>query len=215
MNEDNFQPESPMLGVFGGTFDPPHLGHLVLAEEALYQLHLSQVLWVVTPNPPHKKSHAITEVNIRVELVQAAIQSNPAFLLSRVDVDRTEPHYAVDTLRLLQHSYPTAKLVYMIGGDSLHDLPKWHTPDRLLEACHLLGVMRRPGDQVVLGELISKLPALMDKLRWIDAPQLEIAASRIREKISQGEAYQYYLHPEVNKLIRTKRLYSEIHETLP
>ncbi|MCX8025419.1 MAG: adenylyltransferase/cytidyltransferase family protein, partial [Thermanaerothrix sp.] len=89
------------LGIFGGTFDPPHVGHLILASEAADQLHLDRVLWVLTPDPPHKRGQPITPLAIRLKLVMAAIQEDPLFELSRVEIDRPGPHYAVDTLRIL------------------------------------------------------------------------------------------------------------------
>lgn len=197
-----------LVGIFGGTFDPPHVGHLILAEEAIYQLGLSKVIWVITPHPPHKTRQLISDIRIRTELVRAAIRSNPAFEFSNVDISRSAPHYAVDTLYILKQSYPEAGLVYLLGGDSLHDLPGWHTPDKLLEACQMIGVMRRPGDQVDIVDLVNKLPSLAEKLAWIDTPGLEISASLVRQKIRQRQAYQYYLHPDVYKLIQDKELYS-------
>jgi nicotinate-nucleotide adenylyltransferase len=209
MNDSSRLVNSQLIGIFGGTFDPPHIGHLILAEEALFQLGLSQVKWVITPNPPHKKFRQITDVHTRIQLVQASIRSNPVFTISTVDLDRPPPHFAVDTLHLLADEYPGARLVYLIGGDSLHDLPQWYTPDKLLEACHSLGVMRRPGDRVNLEALFRELPSLKHKLLWITTPGLEVSASSIRQKIARNEAFRYYLHPEVYLLIQSMKLYRE------
>ena len=135
------------MGVFGGTFDPPHLGHLVLAAEAAHQLGLERVLWVLTPDPPHKQDRSIISLELRLEMLQAALGGAPGFQISMVDIDRSPPHYALDTVCLLQEQYPRTELIYLVGGDSLHDLPAWHKPQELLEACHTLGVMRRPGEE--------------------------------------------------------------------
>ena len=113
------------LGVFGGTFDPPHLGHLILAAEACSKLELERLLWVLTPDPPHKLDRKITPLEHRLAMVTLAIQDTPAFELSRVEIDRPGPHYMVDTLGLLMKAHPSAELVLLIGGDSLSDLPTW------------------------------------------------------------------------------------------
>ena len=207
MAEFNLNKIESSIGIFGGTFDPPHIGHLILAEEALYQLGLSKVLWVITTNPPHKSERLISNIGTRIRLVEAAIRSNPAFELSKVDIDRAAPHYAVDTLKLLTQMYPDKDLIYLIGGDSLRDLPSWYKPKELLGLCSLVGVMRRPNDHVIPDDLYTNLPALRDKLRWIETPQLDISASLIRHKIKGEESYQYYLYQDVYEIIAKEGLY--------
>ena len=113
---------SERLGIFGGTFDPPHVGHLILAMEAYDQLKLDRVLWVLAPNPPHKLGKKITDLDIRIEMVKAAINSDPMFEFSRVDIDRPGPHFVLDTMRILHEQKPDDELVFLMGGDSLHDL---------------------------------------------------------------------------------------------
>src|SRR5690349_12305263 len=131
-------------GIFGGTFDPPHNGHLALAQAALAQLHLERVLWVVTADPPHKQGRPLSPVADRLALVEAAIAGQPHFVVSRVDIDRPGPHWAADTVALLKQQYPRVDLVYLMGGDSLRDLPTWGRPAELL-AKAMLGVLLRPG----------------------------------------------------------------------
>ena len=133
------------IGVFGGTFDPPHIGHLVLAADALNQLKLDRVLWVLTPVPPHKQGQMISPVDQRLALVQAAIEGEARYKLSRVELDRPGPHYAVDSVRLLQEQNPKAEFIYLLGGDSLRDLPMWYKPQEFIRLISGLGVMRRPG----------------------------------------------------------------------
>lgn len=195
------------IGIFGGTFDPPHLGHLILASEAQQQLGLEQLLFVLTPYPPHKRGQVIMPVSHRLELLQAAIGDNPAFTLSRVDIDRPPPHYAADTLLLLRKNYPKAEFIYLIGGDSLHDLPKWHEPGRLLAACDALGVMRRPGDTVDLDILEEEIPGVKQKVRFIDAPLLEISSTEIRHRLADGRPVRYFLPPAVYQLILQHHYY--------
>ena len=116
------------IGIFGGTFDPPHLGHLILADEAHAQLELDRLLWVLTPDPPHKLHQSITPLVDRLDMLRATIAGNNAFELSMVDIERAGPHYAVDTLLILGRSYPGDALIYVMGGDSLRDLPTWYRP---------------------------------------------------------------------------------------
>lgn len=196
------------IGIFGGTFDPPHLAHLVLASEARFQLALDQVLWVLTPDPPHKHGWAISPLPARVKMVQSAIAGEPAFKFSRVDIDRPPPHYALDSLHLLKSQYPQAELVYLIGADSLRDLPDWHRPMELVAACDGIGVMRRPNADFDLTRLEAQVPGLKARLRFVDAPLLEISASDIRLRIVEGRPIRYMVPDGVWRLIHELGLYS-------
>ncbi len=198
------------IGVFGGTFDPPHVGHLILAAESAYQLGLDRLLWVLTPDPPHKRGWALTPAATRVALVEAAIRDNPLFELSRVDLDRLGPYYSVDTLRILADQIPGSELVYLVGGDSLRDLPGWYHPEELLERAVSLGVMRRPKDGVDLTALERRLPGITTRIKFITAPLLEISSSQIRQRVSHGQPFRYYLPPAVYQLILTYGLYHEL-----
>ncbi|MGH2620124.1 MAG: nicotinate-nicotinamide nucleotide adenylyltransferase, partial [Anaerolineales bacterium] len=124
-----------MIGVFGGTFDPPHIGHLILADEARGVLSLSRVLWVVTGNPPHKPGQPVTPVNHRIGMVERSVQGNPGFELSRIELDRPGPHFAAETLELLAAGNLNEEWAYVMGEDSLADLPNWHRPDRFVALC--------------------------------------------------------------------------------
>ncbi len=196
-----------LIGIFGGTFDPPHLGHLILAAEAQAQLKLDRVLWVLTPQPPHKPERPITPLEHRLEMLRRAIADSPAFELSTVEIDRPGPHYTSDTLELLQENYPTGKLVLLIGGDSLRDLPGWSRPREIIAAVHAFGVMRRPGDGIELDALERVFPRICDKLLLIDAPLFDISSSILRQHISNGGHYRYYLHPQVYGYIQQNHLY--------
>jgi nicotinate-nucleotide adenylyltransferase len=195
------------LGIFGGTFDPPHLAHLILAAEASYQLNLELVLWILTPYPPHKEGRPITPLRYRLEMIEAALASDPIFQLSRVDIDRSAPHYAVDTMNILKESYPQATLIYLMGGDSLRDLPLWKRPKEFLDACHGLGVIRRPGDLVDLPALETRLPGLSRKVQFVEAPLLEISATQIRQRVASGQPFRYFLPPAVYRIIQEHQLY--------
>ena len=195
------------IGVFGGTFDPPHLGHLILAAEAQFQLRLDQVWFVLTPASPHKLGSVITPVDIRLDLLQAALIDNPEFSISRVEIDRPPPYFAADTTRLLKNQNPQDEIVYLLGGDSLHDLPTWDRPQEFIAHCDLLGVMRRPGDAVDLEDLEALLPGISARVCFIDAPLIEISSSKIRARVAARRPYRYFLPPQVVRLIEVKGLY--------
>lgn len=195
------------LGIFGGTFDPPHIGHLILAAEARDQLHLDCTVWVLTPDPPHKRDENITDLDHRLRMVEMAIEDDHAFSLSRVDINRPGPHYTIDTLKLLKKTYPDRELFYLMGGDSLQDLPKWYHSEEVLKAVDGIGVMRRPGDDIDLSELFKALPQLSEKLNFVTAPLLEISAQQIRVRASESRAYRYYVLPKVFQYIQKNKLY--------
>ena len=197
------------LGLFGGTFDPPHLGHLILASEAQSQLELTRLLWTVTPDPPHKLDQMITPLEHRLSMVKLAIEDNPSFELSEVELKRPGPHYTVDTIRLLAEQNPGAEIVPIIGGDSLHDLPTWYHPQEILYRAHWVGVMRRPGEQTNLQALERELPGISAKVHYVDAPLLEIASREIRERVATGKPFRYYLPLPVYQYINQHHLYHQ------
>ncbi len=195
------------LGIFGGTFDPPHIGHQILAAEAYDQLSLDRVLWVLTPNPPHKRDQVVSPLKKRLQMVEAAISDNKFFELSQVEIDRPPPHYAVDTVKLLAQQYPNAELYYLVGGDSLIDIHTWHIPDEFVLACDGIGIMCRPGEEIELRNLETQTHGISEKLYFIDAPLLEISSSKIRKRVRRGETYRYYVPPKIYNLIHEQRLY--------
>jgi nicotinate-nucleotide adenylyltransferase len=199
--------ESPSrLGILGGTFDPPHLGHLILAECALDALHLDAVLFAPAAEPPHKDGDMITPVEHRLAMVELAIAGNPHFALSRVDLDRPGPHYTVDMLTLLHGEYPAAELYFLMGGDSLHDLLTWRDPAGIIAQAHL-GVARRPDSPLDLTDLAVHLPGLVQRVATITAPIIGISATLLRKRIQSGASIRYQVPPEVESYIVEHRLY--------
>jgi nicotinate-nucleotide adenylyltransferase len=195
------------IGVFGGTFDPPHIGHLILASEAHRQLSLDRLLWVLTPVSPLKRADEITSLDQRLSMLQLAIAENPDFELSHIEIDSPGPYYTLDTMRRFADCYPSAQVLLVIGGDSLRDLPRWHRPADLVAACDEIGVMRRPGDSVDLSALERQVPGTQAKVRFVDAPLLEISSSDIRRRIREKLPFRYYLSPSVYEYILKNELY--------
>lgn len=198
------------IGIFGGTFDPPHVGHQILAAEAAAQLGLERVLWVLTPTPPHKLGRSISADRDRLKLVRSAAAGNPLFEVSTIEFERPGPHYAADTLAELALCYPGAQLIYLMGGDSLRDLPTWHEPLEFLRRCAGVGVMRRPGDAIDLASLEQALPGVTAKTAFIDAPLIDISASDIRARVASGRPYRYLVPPAVYRWIEKLQLYRTI-----
>jgi nicotinate-nucleotide adenylyltransferase len=195
------------IGLFGGTFDPPHIGHLILASEAVGQLGLSRLLWMLAPDPPHKLEQPITPLSHRLEMLKRAIADNASFEISYLEIERPGPHYTIDTVRQLSQLEPNADVVLLLGGDSLRDLPTWRQySDLVAEVCQI-GVMRRPGDSFDISTLGEKVPGLAEKVVFIDAPLQDLASREIRRRVACGEIWRYYVHPNVYDYIEANRLY--------
>jgi nicotinate-nucleotide adenylyltransferase len=198
-----------LLGIFGGTFDPPHVGHLALASAARVQLGLGRLLWMLTPNPPHKLHQTITPVAHRLAMVERALAGHPEFELSRIELNRPGPHYALDTVRLVQEQNPDSGIVYLMGGDSLRDLPAWHRPSDLVSALRFIGVMRRPDSIYDLPALDEILPGIAAKVRFVDAPLVDISASEIRTLAAAGKPFREFVAADVYEYIIEHGLYSQ------
>lgn len=195
------------LGVFSGTFDPPHLGHLILAEEARWQLQLDRVLWVLTPVSPFKTDQEISPVEQRLMLLERTVALEPAFEISSVEIDRPAPQYTVDTLRLIKEQYLPATLIYLIGGDAIAELPRWHRPHELVAIADEIGVMRRPADELDLNYLLETFPELSAKIRFVNAPLLEISSTDIRRRIRERKPYRFFLPEQVAEVIEREGFY--------
>lgn len=200
--------KSQRIGIFGGTFDPPHLGHLILAAEAQYQLELDVLLFVLTPDPPHKQGLRLTPLEDRIAMLSAAIADHEGFELSKVDIDRPGLHYTADTLKFLREQYPNDILIYLMGGDSLVGLLyDWHKQEEFIENCDLIGVMRRPQDELDLAPIQEAYPGITGKIRFVEAPLLEIASSQIRRRVREGRPFCFYLPESVRRVISERGIY--------
>ncbi len=195
------------VGIFGGTFDPPHLGHLILAAEALEQLQLDQVFWVLTPFPPHKQGQKISSIEHRMTMVLLAIAENSNFCFSRVDVDRPPPQYALDTVNLLRQASSRDTFYYLMGADSLNDLPEWHDPLKFIEACDGLGIMKRQDEYIETSRLETLFPGLIEKLRFLNTPFIDISGRDIRERVKTGKQFRYFVPEKIYHYILNHKLY--------
>ncbi|MCS6976233.1 MAG: nicotinate-nucleotide adenylyltransferase [Gemmatales bacterium] len=190
------------LGVFGGSFDPVHYGHLILAENSREAARLDLVLFVPAPRPPHKLDREQTPFFRRVEMLELAIAGHPAFQVSQIEKDRPGPSFTVDTLTQLQAERPEAELFLLLGSDSLQDFPLWYQPERIAELATLV-VTLRPG-----AEKPTNLPSHF-RVLWVDAPRIDISSTDIRNRVRTGRTIRYLLPRAVECYIETHRLYRD------
>jgi nicotinate-nucleotide adenylyltransferase len=201
------------VGVLGGTFDPVHYGHLVIAEEVYATLQLAEVVFVPAGQPPHKPGAEITAAEHRLAMLELAIASNPHFTISRVDLDRPGPSYTVDTLRLLRKQWGEETAIYfVIGGDSLEELLNWHDPPGVLEQLTHLVAVRRPGyneSEEYYDWLEACLPGIKQRLLVVNAPQFDISATDLRLRVAEGRPIKYQTPESVEQYIVQYSLYRQ------
>ncbi|MCI0460779.1 MAG: nicotinate-nucleotide adenylyltransferase [Gemmataceae bacterium] len=198
------------IGVFGGTFDPVHLGHLILAEQCREQGRLDQVWFVPAASPPHKQDQSLTSFAQRVEMLALALAGQPAFLINELERNRPGPSYTVHTLEEIRSSHPDAELFLPIGSDTLHDLHTWYQPARILEMATLL-VTHRPGWDPVpaerLREALHLPPEAPVRLQLVESPLIDIASRELRRRAAEGRSLRYLVPRAVEAYIHDKRLY--------
>ena len=186
------------LGVFGGTFDPVHLGHLILAEQCLEQGKLDRVLFIPAARPPHKQEQALTPFHQRVEMLTFAIAGHPGFAIDELERDRPGPSYTVVTLEELAKKYPGAELLLIVGADSLQDFPTWYSPARIAELASFL-VVPRPGCSH--GEIAGV------RQQVIDSPLIDISSRDLRRRVAEGRSIRFMVPRAVEVYISEKGLY--------
>jgi nicotinate-nucleotide adenylyltransferase len=196
------------VGIFGGTFDPVHLGHLILAEQCREQGRLDQVWFVPAPRPPHKSEASLTRFEQRVEMIQLAIAGQPAFRVEEIEKDRTGPSYTVDTVAELRRLHPGDEFFLLVGSDTLADIHTWYEPARLLDMVGLL-VMTRPGRATRTAEEIRaalRLPVPV-RLEVIESPLIDISSRDLRVRSAAGRTLRYLLPRAVEMYVMEKHVY--------
>lgn len=193
------------LGIFGGTFDPIHHGHLAIAEAARQELALERVLFVPAAQQPLKQRHAAPAAE-RLELVRLATAGNPAFAVSTLELERPGPSYTADTLAAIRAAHPGAALWFIIGADATRWLPQWHRLDRVVAEARL-GVIARPGYELDLDALAAGQPLLAGRMDLLAAPRLDISATELRERIAAGRSIRYLVPDSVAARIAAAGLY--------
>lgn len=196
------------LGVLGGTFDPPHIGHLAAAEDVAWKLGLERVLFVPNRRPPHKQDQHVSDVRDRVAMVQLAIVGNPRFQVSTIELDREGLSYTIDTLRTLRRQTAEGTQIYfLVGCDAVGQLHTWHQPDAILEEFGLVVMERPTGSAVNWDAAAERFPKIREQTRVVDVAELEISSKEIRRRVAEGAPIRYYVQPAVERYIRLHRLY--------
>lgn len=202
------------VGLLGGTFDPIHFGHLVIAEEVRTVLHLAEMVFVPAGHPPHKPGRIVTEAQHRLAMLELAIASNPHFTISLVDLERPGPSYTVETLQVLRQQWGAQTAIYfVIGGDSLEDLLAWYDPAGILQQLTALVAVQRPGYEEAAGyrdTLEARLPGIKQRLIMVQAPQLDISATDLRRRIAEGRPIKYQTPEAVERYIIEYGLYRHL-----
>jgi nicotinate-nucleotide adenylyltransferase len=194
------------VGLLGGTFNPPHIAHLICAQEALVQIGLDRVLLVPVYTPPHKEAAADPGVEHRVELCRRAVAGDERFEVSRLEADVPGRSFTVDTLKRLHESSPEDDLTFIVGGDMAHALPTWHEPETVLSLA-TLGVAEREGvGRTDITEALAGL-AGAERIRFFDMPRLDISSSLIRRRVAAGQPIRYLVPDAVAAYIDSARLY--------
>ena len=196
------------LGVLGGSFDPPHLGHLILAEEARLGLDLEQVLFVPAGAPWRKAGQELSPWEDRLAMVRLAVADNPHFAASTLEIDRQGPSYTAETLTALHEELPAdSELFFIMGQDSLADLPNWWQPQRIISLARLAVAGRTAGEAAEADALEKEVPGIADRLVWLDMPRIDISATAVRDRVRRGLSIRYWVPPSVEEYIRQHKLY--------
>lgn len=188
------------IAIFGGTFDPPHLGHLIMAEEVVNACRLDEVWFMPSPDPPHKTDEVIAESGHRIEMVRTAIAGNNRFRLSLIEFERNGTSYSYDTVKQLLSQYPEHRFRFLIGADMVEYLPNWHKVDDLIRLIPFIGV-GRPG--------FSLKSPYRDFIEEVEVPKIEISSSMIRKRLKEKKGVRYFIPENVQNYIVKKGLYEQ------
>ncbi|KGP75249.1 nicotinate-nucleotide adenylyltransferase [Desulfosporosinus sp. Tol-M] len=197
------------LGIMGGTFDPIHYGHLVAAEMARAEFSLNKVLFIPSGTPPHKERSDITAAELRFEMVERAIQDNPAFEISALELRRIGPSYTVDTLRVLRRTWPEHELYFITGSDALRQIFSWREVEEILMMTKFIGAAR-PGFDArdFLLQVQKERPETQERIHYIEVPALAISSTDIRARVKRGQPIRYLLPEPVRLYIQQHGLYT-------
>jgi len=197
----------PRVGILGGAFNPPHLGHLVCAQEAFAQLGLERVVLMPVGQAPHRTLEGDPGANARLEMAELAIAGDERLATSRMELDREGPSYTSETLRLLREHAPGDEPVLILGGDQAASLPSWHEPESVLALAEVAVVERVSWSRQAVAERLAGLPG-GDRLKFVDMPLLEISSSDVRRRVAEGRPVRYLVPDAVGGYIDAHGLYA-------
>ena len=194
------------VGILGGAFNPPHIGHLVCAQEALIQLELDTVVWVPVGEAPHRELQDDPGPDARLDLVELAIADDERFSASRIELDREGPSYTVDTLEQLLEQSPEDELFLILGGDQAAALASWHEPEKVLERATLAVFERMSWGRNAIVIKIGRMPGA-ERVRYLDMPLIQVSSSAVRRRVREGVPIRYLVPDKVVEYIATHELY--------
>jgi len=201
------------IGVLGGTFDPIHMGHLIIAEEIRGQLDLTEVLFVPAGEPWLKTNNSISPAEHRVQMVRLAIADESFFKLSTIEIERAGPSYTIDTIAQLKSQIGAGdRLFFILGWDNLMQLPQWREPSRLVQMCSLVAVPRVGYSPPDLNTLEAAIPGLSQSVILLGTPQIEISSSEIRNRVARGLSIHHLVPEPVERYIKEHNLYTKSSE---
>ena len=200
---------SRKLGIMGGTFDPIHYGHLLIAQSAAEEFELDQVLFVPTGKSPHKSKNHVTEAKIRCDMVRIAIKDNPRFDISFLEAENSEINYTYVTLQKFHQIYQDAEFYFIMGEDSLDDFSKWKNPQEICRQASVLVAVRNDSGEGIGRKIKEAEKAYAQNMYMLHAPNFTVSSKEIRERIRMGKSVRYMLPAEVETFIRQKLLYIE------
>ncbi len=189
------------LGLYGGTFDPPHIGHLIVAHDAFIALGLDRIILIPAGAPPHKQGRVVTPAELRLGMLAAAVDGDPRFDVDSVELDRDGPSYTVDTVVAMQEKYPGAELYLLMGADQFAEFRTWRDPHRIADLARV-AVLSRPG---VLRAADAELEAF--GAQWVTVTALDISSSDIRQRRGRGESVRYLVPPGVEAFLDNHDIY--------
>ena len=198
------------IGIFGGTFDPVHMGHLILAEQCRDQAKLDEVWFLPSYIPPHKAGAGVTRFEQRCDRLELAVAGHPAFRIDRIEKELPEPSYTARTLAELHARHPGNEFFLLMGSDCLPDLPGWYEPRRVIELAGLV-VVPRPGVMLWTAERLAKalgVDVSAVRLRFVACPMIEIASRELRRAVADGMSVRYLVPRAVEEYVRERKLYT-------
>ncbi len=197
------------IGIFGGTFDPIHLGHLILAERCREEAKLDEVWFLPSYSPPHKQGQPVTRFELRCDMVTLATTGQPAFRVEPIEKELPPPSYTARTLAELHARHPGHTFALIVGGDSVHDLPTWFEPGAVLQQAALVAVARPGSILPTAGELAAKVGISPDMVRLtaVECPQVDIASRDLRQRVGEGKSVRFLVPRAVEEFVRERKLY--------
>lgn len=197
------------IGIFGGTFDPVHIGHLIVADQAASDLRLDRVVFLPAGRPWFKSNRLITDGKDRLQMLKLAVRGNSRFDVSEIELNRSGPTYSVESIPLLKQQYDGAEIYFLLGKDALADIHKWQQPDKIIQMCHVVG-LSRPGYESIDWDTIDRIiPGASQKIRLLQVPLIGVSSSDIRTMVAGGKSIRFLIPDDVLDYIERNALYRQ------